>query len=41
MVWVLSSILCIALVVAILGVVFPEIVLPFFAKLWDKDSYYL
>lgn len=40
MIWVISALLCLGLVVAIIGVLYPEIVLPFLAKLWDKQSYY-
>jgi hypothetical protein len=41
MVWVISLVLCIALVVAMLGVLFPDLILPLLAKVWDRDSYYL
>lgn len=40
MLWIISGLLCIGLVVAMLGVMFPDLVLPVFAKLWDRDSYY-
>jgi hypothetical protein len=40
MMWVLSTFLCVALVVAMFGVMFPDIVLPILKKLWDKQFYY-
>jgi len=40
MVWIISGLLCVSLLVAILAIVFPEVVLPFFAKIWEKQFYY-
>jgi hypothetical protein len=38
--WILSSILCFGLILAMLGVMFPEAVLPMLRRLWEKHDYY-
>jgi hypothetical protein len=40
MIWIISIVLCLILLIAILAVLMPGLVLPFIAKLWEKQSYY-
>ncbi len=38
--WFLSILMCLGLVVGIIGIIFPETVLPILVKLWDRQTYY-
>ena len=40
MVLIISLVLCLALILAIIGVMMPETVLPIFSKLWRKQTFY-